>query len=75
MTRTQSLLAGSESDGRDRHVNNCWEEIRALERPARGTVGIQVGGAGFCLGGGKARIGTHFQSSSQVPRSGHRCKN
>lgn len=55
LTRTQFL-----SDGRDRRVNNFWKEIRALERPARGTVGIQVGGAGFCLQGGKAKIGTHL---------------
>lgn len=38
------------SEGRDRHVNDYWEEIRALGRPAGGTVGIQMGGAGLCLG-------------------------
>lgn len=53
-------------------MNNCWEKIRALERPAGGTPGIPAGGAALCLGAGEAARETGFQSAAQVPRSSPR---
>lgn len=70
LTRTQALSSrGSVSDGRDRLVNNCREEIRALKRPARGTLGIQVGGAVSAQGVGKPRLGHIFRVHHRCPEA------
>lgn len=76
MPRTQSLASrGSVSDGRDRSVNSCGEDAGPWERPFKGTLGMQAG-RGWTLrwwGRGVAgKAATHFQGTSQVPRSGRR---